>query len=170
MTTLHPSITHINAKNLSEQTIKMINKMVEKVNEMESKVVKIYRLECVNEDGNLECNGYYFNRAIAEKEGKKMDEYPMNKKYSIIQKVVEIEMDDHITDINHLTAENARMREAVATVQKIIQKTDAISKSELICAIHPVLNPSLSITKCAICYCDIITDIDGLCAECWSKN
>lgn len=68
------------------------------------------------------------------------------------------------------TADITRFREAIATVQKIIQKPEPLSKSELICAIHPALNPSLNFKKCAICYCEIQNDVDGMCAECWSKK
>ena len=56
--------------------------------------MKIYRLECLTEDGDIECNGYYINKENAEKEGAEMDEYPMNKKYGIIQHIIEIETQD----------------------------------------------------------------------------
>lgn len=56
--------------------------------------MKLYRLECLTEDGDIECNGYYINKENAEKAGAEMDEYPMNKKYGIIQQIVEIETQD----------------------------------------------------------------------------
>jgi len=56
--------------------------------------MKLYKLECLTEDGNTECNGYYLNKENAKKAGKEMDEYPGNKKYSIIQHIVEIETED----------------------------------------------------------------------------
>ena len=54
-------------------------------------IMKLYRLECLTEDGDIECNGYYINKENAEKAGAEMDEYPMNKKYGIIQQIIEIE-------------------------------------------------------------------------------
>lgn len=56
--------------------------------------MKLYILQCGNEDGNTEVNGYYLSKENAEKEGAKMDEYPLNKKYGIIQQIVEIETED----------------------------------------------------------------------------
>ena len=56
--------------------------------------MKLYKLECLNEDGDFECNGYYINKENAEKACAEMDEYPMNKKYGIIQQIVEIETQD----------------------------------------------------------------------------
>ena len=56
--------------------------------------MKIYKLKCYNEDGDHETNGYFINKENAEKAGKEMDEFPMNKKYGIIQQVVEIDTED----------------------------------------------------------------------------
>ena len=56
--------------------------------------MKLYKLECINEDGAIECNGYYINKENAEKAGAEKDEYPMNKKCGIIQQIVEIETQD----------------------------------------------------------------------------
>ena len=56
--------------------------------------MKLYKLECINEDGAIECNGYYINEENAEKACAEMDEYPMNKKYGIKQEIVEIETED----------------------------------------------------------------------------
>ena len=56
--------------------------------------MKLYKLECYNEDGDHETNGYFINKENAEKAGKEMDEFPMNKKYGIIQQVVEIDTED----------------------------------------------------------------------------
>ena len=56
--------------------------------------MKLYRLECLTEDGDIECNGYYISKDNAEKAGAEMDEYSMNKKYGIIQQIVEIETQD----------------------------------------------------------------------------
>ena len=59
--------------------------------------MKLYKLECLTEDGNTECNGYYLSKENAEKAAQEMDEYPMNKKYSIIQHIVEIETREEFT-------------------------------------------------------------------------
>jgi len=56
--------------------------------------MKLYRLECLTEDGYIECNGYYLQKENAKKAGAKMDKYPMNEKYGIIQQIVEIETED----------------------------------------------------------------------------
>ena len=53
---------------------------------------KAYKIECVNEDGNTENNGYYFKKEEAEKEAKILDEQPGNKRYAIIPHVIEIEI------------------------------------------------------------------------------
>ena len=56
--------------------------------------MKLYRIECLTEDGNIECNGYFLQKENAEKAGAKLDEYPRNKRYGIIQQIVEIETED----------------------------------------------------------------------------
>ena len=56
--------------------------------------MKLYRIECLNEDGHIECNGYFLQKENAEKACAEMDEYPMNKKYGIKQQIVEIETED----------------------------------------------------------------------------
>ena len=58
--------------------------------------MKVYKLECLTEDGDIECNGYYFNKENAETAAEKINEYPMNKKYNIIQQIVEIETNDEL--------------------------------------------------------------------------
>lgn len=52
----------------------------------------IYKLECTNEDGNIEDNGYFFKKEDAEICKEEHDNHPCNKKYGIIQHVVEIEV------------------------------------------------------------------------------
>jgi hypothetical protein len=54
--------------------------------------VIIYKLECLNEDGATECNGYYEDKEDAEIAKKEIDEYPMNKRYGIKQHIVEEEL------------------------------------------------------------------------------
>jgi hypothetical protein len=56
--------------------------------------MKLYKLECLNEDGNIEENGYYFDRQNAELAKAEMDVYKMNTKYSIKQNIVQIETED----------------------------------------------------------------------------
>ena len=52
----------------------------------------IYKLECTNEDGNIEDNGYFFKKEDAEICKEEHDNHPCYKKYGIIQRVVEIEV------------------------------------------------------------------------------
>jgi hypothetical protein len=52
----------------------------------------IYKLECLNEDGAIECNGYYEDKKDAEIAKKEVDEYPMNKRYGIKQNITEEEL------------------------------------------------------------------------------
>ena len=56
--------------------------------------MKLYKLECLNEDGNIECNGYYLNKQNAELDKAEMDKYRRNIKYDIKQHIVEIETKD----------------------------------------------------------------------------
>lgn len=56
--------------------------------------MKLYRLECLNEDGDIECNGYYLNKENAELVKAEMDGYRMNTRYEIKQNIVEIETED----------------------------------------------------------------------------
>lgn len=50
----------------------------------------IYRVECLNEDGNFEINGHFLNREDAEKHKEMEDSFAMNKRYGIIQHITEI--------------------------------------------------------------------------------
>lgn len=62
--------------------------------EQEQQEVKllIYKIECLNQDGQIEINGHYRHKADAEMMAKKMDNYPENKRYNIIQMIIEIEV------------------------------------------------------------------------------
>jgi len=56
--------------------------------------MKLYRLECLNEDGNIEENGYFLNKENAEKAKSDMDSWKRNGKYGIYQNIIEIETED----------------------------------------------------------------------------
>ena len=56
--------------------------------------MKLYKLECLNEDGDIEENGYYLNKENAELSKAEVDGYKMNMKYGIKQNIVEIETED----------------------------------------------------------------------------
>lgn len=63
--------------------------------------MKLYKLECWNQDGNLEDNGYFLFRENAEKAKLEMDNYPINKQYGIIQHIVEIYTQDGVENEHH---------------------------------------------------------------------
>jgi len=52
----------------------------------------IYKLECTNQHGEIEVNGYFLNKEYAKICKKENDEHPCNKKYGIIQHIIEIEV------------------------------------------------------------------------------
>ena len=56
--------------------------------------MKLYKLECCDQYGNQEDNGYFINKKNAEKAKEEMDNYPMNTKYGIKQAIIEIETED----------------------------------------------------------------------------
>lgn len=56
--------------------------------------MKLYKLECLTEDGIVEENGYYLNKENAEKTKSVMDKWNRNIKYGIIQNIIEIETED----------------------------------------------------------------------------
>lgn len=56
--------------------------------------MKLYKLQCLNEDGNFESNGYFLKYENAEKRKKEMDSWKMNTRYDIIQNIIEIETED----------------------------------------------------------------------------
>jgi len=58
--------------------------------------MKIYKLECTDQYGYLESNGYFINKGNAEHCKKLIDNYPQNKRYSIIQSIIEIETEDEL--------------------------------------------------------------------------
>ena len=51
--------------------------------------MNFYYLECLNEDGNFERNGNFFDIKDAQEEKAKLDEQPCNKKYGIKQSIFE---------------------------------------------------------------------------------
>ncbi len=56
--------------------------------------MKIYKLQCLNEDGHVEDNGHYLSLTNAKIAKEEMDKYPMNTRYSIKQDIIEIETED----------------------------------------------------------------------------
>jgi hypothetical protein len=56
--------------------------------------MKIYKLEYVSSDGIIEDSGYFINKENAEKVKVVIDQRLDNKKYGIIQHIVEIETED----------------------------------------------------------------------------
>jgi len=54
----------------------------------------IYELQCLNEDGNIESNGFFFYKKNAEKAKNKIDKYPCNAKYNIKQNIIEHKITD----------------------------------------------------------------------------
>lgn len=50
----------------------------------------IYRVECLNEDGNIEINGHFLNKDDAERHKEMEDNLSTNKKYGIRQHIIEI--------------------------------------------------------------------------------
>ena len=61
--------------------------------------MKIYKLECLTEDGNIEVNGYFFNIENAEKKKDEIDQYPMNTRYGIKQSIIEIDTKDELSNL-----------------------------------------------------------------------
>ena len=53
-----------------------------------------YRLECLNEDGDIEENGYFIKKENAELSKKEIDGYKRNIRYGIKQNIIEIETED----------------------------------------------------------------------------
>lgn len=56
--------------------------------------MKFYRLQCLNEDGNIERNGYFLKRENAVKRKTEMDSWKMNTRYGIVQDIIEVETED----------------------------------------------------------------------------
>jgi|AntAceMinimDraft_16_1070373.scaffolds.fasta_scaffold625118_2 hypothetical protein len=56
--------------------------------------MKLYKLECLTEDGQLEENGYYKKKENAGKAKKEMDKWEQNLKYNSVQNIIEIETVD----------------------------------------------------------------------------
>jgi hypothetical protein len=56
--------------------------------------MKLYKLECYDQYGNYECNGYYLIIENAKEVKKEHDNYKSNLKYGIKQMIVEIETED----------------------------------------------------------------------------
>lgn len=58
--------------------------------------MKIYELECLNEDGHIESNGLFISRENAEISKAELDQEPGNLRYDIKQQIVERETQDHL--------------------------------------------------------------------------
>jgi len=58
--------------------------------------MKLYKLECLNEDGQIENNGYYIYKENANKAKRYLDCDRRNEIYGIKQNVIEIETKDKI--------------------------------------------------------------------------
>lgn len=56
--------------------------------------MKLYRLWCMNEDGDEETNGYFVVKLNAQIAKQALDSQKGNKKYGIIQFVEELETED----------------------------------------------------------------------------
>ncbi len=56
--------------------------------------MKLYKLECLNEDGQIENNGYYLKKENAENAKSEMDSWGGNISYGIVQNIIEIETED----------------------------------------------------------------------------
>lgn len=61
--------------------------------------MKLYKLECLTEDGQVENNGYYANIESAEIKKKYLDSDRRNEKYGIKQTIIEIEVKDITTRV-----------------------------------------------------------------------
>ena len=58
----------------------------------------IYELNCANQYGVIECNGYYLHKKDAETSKIVIDEFPQNKRFSIEQHIVEHEVFEQATE------------------------------------------------------------------------
>lgn len=56
--------------------------------------MKIYKLECLTEDGTIEENGYFISLEKAKIKKKYLDGDKHNQRYGIEQNIVEIETED----------------------------------------------------------------------------
>lgn len=56
--------------------------------------MKLYKLECLNTEGDTECNGYYLHKENAEAAAKILDSQGYYKKHRITQNIIEIETSD----------------------------------------------------------------------------
>ena len=62
--------------------------------------MKFYKIECLNQDGHIECNGYFCNKHIAEDVAKELNNFTINKIYGIVNEVIEIETEDDFSNKN----------------------------------------------------------------------
>ena len=58
--------------------------------------MKIYELECLNTDGDIERNGLFISRENAEIEKAKLDNEPYHLKFGVKQHIVVNETEDNI--------------------------------------------------------------------------
>lgn len=50
--------------------------------------MNVYELRCLNQDGQIETNGFFLNLKDAEEEKRQQDNYPMNRSYGIEQSIL----------------------------------------------------------------------------------
>jgi hypothetical protein len=75
-----------------DDVIKLLNLHI--VSDSESSSIRIFKLECLTEDGDMETNGYYRTKEAAELKKAELDKYRRNIKYGIKQQIVEIDLED----------------------------------------------------------------------------
>lgn len=90
--TIFDTRKYVLLKDAKEVLVKALNIPV--VSGSESCSIRIFKLECLTEDGDMETNGYYKTRKAAELKKAELDKYPMNLKYGIKQQIVEIDLED----------------------------------------------------------------------------
>lgn len=56
--------------------------------------MKLYRLECIDQYGIFEINGYFIYEENAKQRKNELDSHKENKRYGIEQNIVEIETED----------------------------------------------------------------------------
>ena len=81
----------------------------------------IYELSCLNEDGAIESNGFYQDLEDAKIAKVVTDDFPMNKRYSIEQNIIEHELYEKSE-----TPEAAMIRNTKEVSIKDITKEDSV--------------------------------------------
>lgn len=123
MTSLHPSITHINAKNLSESTIKIINNMVElAINKMESNSTELKTLKQINLES---IEGRYLLAAMAKITTESQTDKTPDE---VLDQLTELQkhMYKDSPPVINLTTEVTRLREAFTSMQAMILRNISV--------------------------------------------